>query len=45
MRLAGELRIPFTSGILIGTGETRAERLAALAAFTTWRRSTDICRR
>ena len=28
--LAGELRIPFTSGILIGIGETRAERLAAL---------------
>src|SRR6187401_3524643 len=33
MRLAGELRIPFTSGILIGIGETRAERLAALAAL------------
>ena len=28
--LAGELRIPFTSGILIGIGETRAERIAAL---------------
>ena len=28
--LAGELRIPFTSGILIGIGETRAERLDAL---------------
>ena len=28
--LAGELRIPFTSGILIGIGETRAERVAAL---------------
>ena len=31
--LAGELRIPFTSGILIGIGETRAERLDALAAL------------
>ena len=31
--LAGELRIPFTSGILIGIGETRAERLEALAAL------------
>ena len=29
-RLAGELRIPFTSGILIGIGETRAERIEAL---------------
>ncbi len=31
--LAGELRIPFTSGILIGIGETRAERVAALEAL------------
>ena len=31
--LAGELRIPFTSGILIGIGETRAERLDALLAL------------
>jgi len=30
---AGELRIPFTTGILIGIGETRAERLAALRAI------------
>jgi FO synthase len=27
---AGDLAIPFTSGILIGIGETRAERIAAL---------------
>ena len=33
MALAGELRIPFTSGILIGIGETRAERLDALLAL------------
>src|SRR6187401_1094432 len=33
IRLAGELRIPFTSGILIGIGETRAERLGALEAL------------
>src|SRR5829696_667043 len=33
VELAGELRIPFTSGILIGIGETRAERLAALEAL------------
>jgi FO synthase len=31
--LAGELAIPFTSGILIGIGETRAERLQALEAL------------
>ena len=31
--LAGELRIPFTSGILVGIGETRAERLDALFAI------------
>jgi FO synthase len=30
IRLAGELAIPYTSGILIGIGETRAERLEAL---------------
>src|SRR5207248_10251465 len=28
---AGRLAIPFTAGILIGIGETRAERLEALA--------------
>jgi FO synthase len=31
--LAGELAIPFTTGILIGIGETRAERLGALVAI------------
>src|SRR5687767_4440721 len=30
IRLAGELTIPFTSGILIGIGETREERIDAL---------------
>jgi FO synthase len=33
IRLAGELRVPFTSGILIGIGETREERLDALFAL------------
>jgi FO synthase len=28
---AGELKIPFTSGILVGIGETEAERMASLA--------------
>jgi FO synthase len=30
---AGELQIPFTSGILVGIGETEAERLASLDAL------------
>ncbi len=33
IRAAGELAIPFTSGLLIGIGETRAERIAALLAL------------
>jgi FO synthase len=33
LRLAGELHVPFTTGILIGIGETREERLEALAAI------------
>jgi FO synthase len=33
IRAAGELRIPFTSGILVGIGETREERLASLEAL------------
>jgi FO synthase len=33
IRLAGELAIPFTSGILIGIGETREERIEALLAL------------
>ena len=33
LRLAGELSVPFTTGILIGIGETRAERLEALFAI------------
>jgi FO synthase len=32
VRLGGELRVPFTTGILIGIGETRGERLEALFA-------------
>ena len=31
--LAGDLRVPFTSGILIGIGETREERLDTLFAI------------
>jgi FO synthase len=33
IRAAGELKIPFTSGILVGIGETEDERLASLQAL------------
>lgn len=33
IRLAGELKIPFTSGILVGIGESREERIEALEAL------------
>src|SRR5437667_6509638 len=33
IRLAGEARVPFTTGILIGIGETREERIEALHAL------------
>ncbi|MBN1530370.1 MAG: 5-amino-6-(D-ribitylamino)uracil--L-tyrosine 4-hydroxyphenyl transferase CofH [Thermoleophilaceae bacterium] len=33
IRLAGELRIPFTSGILVGIGESEDERIDALRAL------------
>jgi FO synthase len=33
MEAAGELAVPFTSGILIGIGETRAERIDAMLAL------------
>ena len=32
LRLAGELKVPFTTGVLIGIGETRGERLDAFFA-------------
>jgi FO synthase len=33
IRAAGELRIPFTTGILVGIGETEEERMASLEAL------------
>ena len=33
IRLAGESKVPFTTGILIGIGETRRERIEALLAL------------
>jgi FO synthase len=33
IRLAGEMAVPFTSGILIGIGETRRERIESLLAL------------
>jgi FO synthase len=39
MRQAGELAVPFTTGILIGIGETRSERLDSLAAIAELHRA------
>ena len=33
LKAAGEAKVPFTSGILIGIGETREERIEALLAL------------
>jgi FO synthase len=33
LELAGAARVPFTTGLLIGIGETRAERLSTIAAI------------
>ncbi len=33
LRLAGELKIPFTTGLLVGIGESREDRLFTLAAI------------
>ena len=33
LQAAGELKVPFTTGVLIGIGETRAERIDALLAI------------
>jgi FO synthase len=38
IRAAGELRIPFTSGILVGIGETPAQRIEALEALAECQR-------
>ena len=38
IRLAGELGVPFTSGILIGIGETREERIDSLLCAPRGRR-------
>lgn len=35
LRFAGELKIPFTTGLLVGIGETRQERIATLQAIAT----------
>lgn len=39
IREAGELRIPFTTGLLIGIGETRRERIETLLAIRDLHRS------
>jgi FO synthase len=34
LEMAGELRIPFTTGVLVGIGETRQDRIETLLAIT-----------
>lgn len=38
LRIAGERKVPFTTGVLIGIGETRAERIETLAAIAALHR-------
>ena len=43
---AGRARVPFTTGILVGIGETRAERLDALVAIAERAPSSTVtCRK
>ena len=39
LEAAGSLAVPFTTGVLVGIGETRADRLAALEAIAEARRA------
>ncbi len=45
LEAAGELAIPFTTGILVGIGESRQDRLDALRAIAASHRATGTCRR
>src|SRR4051812_37749267 len=42
IRAAGELRIPFTSGILVGIGETEADRIEALEALAGFEHLQEV---
>ena len=44
IRAAGELRIPFTSGILVGIGEAPEDRLPRSRRWPSCRPSTATCR-
>jgi len=41
---AGEERVPFTTGVLIGIGETRAERIDSLLAIDASHRRRQVGR-
>jgi FO synthase len=45
LEAAGRARVPFTTGILIGIGETRAERIEALLAIRDVHERTATSRR
>ncbi|WP_037499562.1 5-amino-6-(D-ribitylamino)uracil--L-tyrosine 4-hydroxyphenyl transferase CofH [Solirubrobacter soli] len=42
IRAAGELKIPFTSGILVGIGESEEDRMASLEALTGYEHIQEI---
>src|SRR4051794_3716878 len=42
IRAAGELRIPFTSGILVGIGESEADRMASLEALAGFAHTQEV---
>ena len=45
LEAAGELAIPFTTGILVGIGESRQDRIDALEAIAASHAATGTCRR
>src|SRR4051812_795633 len=42
IRAAGELKIPFTSGILVGIGESEADRMASLEALAGFNHIQEV---
>ena len=45
LEAAGEAAIPFTTGLLVGIGESRADRLDTLEAIAASHAATATCRR
>ena len=45
LRFAGELKVPFTTGLLVGIGETREDRIETLEAIARLHREFGTCKR